>query len=197
MPGCFMQIMTYHLHVFMILSTLCTFAGYWHIFLSEEDSTLAHGGVFQHVRCVSVQRIRAVDGGESKMEAGEMFQEEAIPGRVGESHASTLHSTTPTPSPNASLCRIGERDTRRRSEITCCKRERWQKEEVQSMCAKRCKNKHDVPKMQCICVQGTCNNLHILSKMCMRSLSQPTPSLEAWFLTFFSCFSVIRQKQIW
>ena len=30
----------------------------------------------------------------------------------------------------------------------------------------------------------------MLSKMCMRSLSQPTPSLEAWFLTVFSCFTL-------
>ena len=62
--------MRYHLYVFMILSTLCTSAGYWHILLSEED-TLAHGGDIQHVRRVNIQHIRAVDGAESKMEAGE------------------------------------------------------------------------------------------------------------------------------
>lgn len=99
--------------------SICNFAGYWHSLLSEEDSMLFHGGVFQHLRCVSFQRIHGVDGGESRMEAGKIFHEEAVPGGVGESHAGTPHSTTPTPSPNASLCRINERDTRPRSKITC------------------------------------------------------------------------------
>ncbi|GLD62740.1 piggyBac transposable element-derived protein 4-like protein [Lates japonicus] len=98
--------------------------GYWHILLSDEDSTLADGVIFQHLRCVSLQRICGVDGGESRMEAGEIFQEEAIPGGVGESHAGTPHSTTPTPSLNASLGRNGNRDAGARRKITCCKRER-------------------------------------------------------------------------
>jgi hypothetical protein len=49
-----------------------------------------------------------VDGGESRLEAEEILQEETIPRRVGESHDGTPHSKAPIPSSDTILCWIGE-----------------------------------------------------------------------------------------
>ena len=103
---------------------------------------LAHGGVLQHPRCVGLQRVCGVDGGDSRLEAGEILQEENIPRRVGESHGGTPHSKAPTPSSNTILCWIGERYTRARSKIYSRQRQKRQNEEVESVCTKTCQNEH-------------------------------------------------------
>lgn len=66
---------------------------------------------------------------------GHFFQEETIPRGVGESNAGNPHSTTPQPSMKASLCSIGDKDTRARSKATCCKR--GDKRKRCSLCASR------------------------------------------------------------
>lgn len=50
MPWCSIQNIRYELYVLMILSTFCTFAGYWHTLLSGKESTLTNGVIFQHQR---------------------------------------------------------------------------------------------------------------------------------------------------
>lgn len=111
----------------MLFTDYCTFVGHWHILLQKNDSMLAHGGVFQYCRCVSLQCFCGLEGDQSRMEGGWKLQEETVPWRAWQMHGGAPLSRAQTTSTNTFLCCIGKRHESKSSHIHTNQRRRRKK----------------------------------------------------------------------